>query len=143
MVAADPPGLGFGQVEQPARELAPDRDAGSARHSGRTSLSLTVAIGVSFPIFDWPPSLAKELGEPVVQVEQGVSRRPKPMQPVPLHADPLGLRSVGQVQRKAHQPQVMIEDGSQLAGQPRRKLQHPLLLTQPPVPLAHLAALRS
>jgi hypothetical protein len=66
----------------------------------------------------WPPSLAKDLGEPVAQGEEIASRGPKPMQPVPLRADPLGLASEGEVEREAHQPQVMVKDRSQLACQP-------------------------
>src|SRR6266536_3184769 len=64
------------------------------------------------------PSLAKDLGEPVAQGEEIACRGPKPMQPVPLRADPLGLASVGQVEREAHQPQVMVKDRGQLACQP-------------------------
>jgi hypothetical protein len=90
--------------------LAPDRNADDARQSSRTSSLLMVAIRIPFRIPGWPPSLPKHLGEAVAQVEQVVSGAPKPMQAVPLHADPLSLGSVGQVQRKAHQPQVMVED---------------------------------
>jgi hypothetical protein len=75
----------------------------------------------SFPTTEWPPSFAKLLGEPVAQGEEVASRGPKPMQPVPLRTDPLGLATIGQVEREAHQPQVMVKNRGQLVSQARGK----------------------
>jgi hypothetical protein len=56
--------------------------------------------------------------------------------------DPLGLATIGQVEREAHQPQVMVKNRGQLVSQARGKIQQPQLLPQPPVALADLTRTR-
>jgi hypothetical protein len=88
--------------------------AGAGAHRRRWPL-------VFLPNTERPPSFAKLLGEPVAQAEEVASRGPKPMQPVPLRTDPLGLATIGQVEREAHQPQVMVKNRGQLVSQARGK----------------------
>jgi hypothetical protein len=114
----------------------------SGRRCCRTSSSLTVVIRISFPISGWPAWLAENLGDSVAQVEEVIAAA----QGYAACAAACGsvLREVGRTGRAGgHQPQVMIKKRSQLAGEPRRKVQALQLLAHPPVPLADFAALRS